>query len=760
MQRFQADRFVDVNDRLATPDSALDQNFLGLETEVQLPIPAVESLHGDAASHSHAEDKLGNFEVQDLMSRFNRHFDGSGTAIAFPIRIDADPYAHGHHSIATVAAQSAASDVPYYIAALISASEAKWPGPDDGPTVVTYSFLTEKPDGAGVDNLSGFAWFSNSARQTVAEAFGLFENVANIQFDLVESGGDIRLGYIDLPPGVGGRSSGVGAPSYLWMNKEAGAPPPPLEAGSSAFTTLLHEIGHAIGLKHPHGGGVGLPEYQDNDQFTLMSYSGHLTMGGTPRTPQLFDVAAVQYLYGANTAHNDGTNIYTWATNEWFIETIWDAGGMDTFNAALQTREVFIDLNPGGFSSIGANGLDSATDNVAIAFNTIIENAIGGAGDDTLHGNAENNILIGMDGDDLLRGMAGDDDLYGRAGNDTLIGSDGNDELFGEDGDDILNGSDGDDQLHGGAGLDTLNGGKGNDHLNGGNGGDELRGGAGADLLEGRFGNDELYGDDGDDLLEGWDGADLLNGGNGNDLMRGQAGSDSLYGGMGNDEAYGGNGNDLVDGEAGADRLFGGNGNDLMQGGAGADIVRGGNGDDLMYGGRHRDLMFGEAGDDELWGDNGNDLLVGGSGADLLRGNQGNDSLHGGNGNDELRGGMGNDTLNGVSNNQVLYGTPPSQYDTLTGGSGADRFVLYAAYLTNPYYLGLGFATLTDFDRTEGDRIVISDNSGYSLGTGNWGGSSQDDTGIYYNGDLIGVVQDTTQVHLFLDFDRVADAIV
>jgi hypothetical protein len=71
-------------------------------------------------------------------------------------------------------------------------------------------------------------------------------------------------------------------------------------------------------------------------------------------------------------------------------------------------------------------------------------------------------------------------------------------------------------------------------------------------------------------------------------------------------------------------------------------------------------------------------------------------------------------------------------------------------------YLGAGYATITDFNRVQGDKIQLFDlvytNNQYSLGTGNWQSSNALDTGVFYKGDLIAVVQDTTNVSFQKDF--------
>src|SRR5262249_12841105 len=104
------------------------------------------------------------------------------------------------------------------------------------------------------------------------------------------------------------------------------------------------------------------------------------------------------------------------------ILTIWDAGGRDTLDVSGFSQNQKIDLTPGHFSSVG-----SLVDNVAIAYGCTIENAIGGAGNDTITGNDADNVLFGGAGNDTLSGGKGNDTLVGAAGNDTLTGGAGND---------------------------------------------------------------------------------------------------------------------------------------------------------------------------------------------------------------------------------------------------------------------------------------------------------------------------------------------
>ncbi|MEG4535386.1 M10 family metallopeptidase, partial [Microcoleus sp. D2_18a_D3] len=435
------------------------------------------------------------------------------------------------------------NNLPYYIDALLPTSQPRWNknSPLGTPVEVTFSFMQTKPESNTWDE---FKPFTAQQQESARQGLKLYSEISNITFKEVSNangGGKIQFGSIDIPD-YAGWSTGVGSAtknSHIWLDKNLANITP----GSSGFTILLHEIGHSLGLKHPHEGAVNMPNYQDNDRFTLMSYNSHPDMPGvTPKTPQLFDVAAVQYLYGANTNTRSGNNTYSWGKDAKFIETIWDGGGTDQISAANQTKDVVIDLVAGGFSSIGANGNANAQNNVAIALGATIENAVGGTGNDNIYGNAVANNI---------RGGLGNDKLYGQSGNDFLSGGSGNDALNGGDGNDILNGD---------SGNDTLKGGKGNDTLNGG------------------LDNDILNGDDGNDILNGGNGNDILNGGNQNDTLNGGLGKDTLNGGNGNDRLMGGDGNDVLTGGDGNDTLIGVNSSEGSPGIQEIDILTGGAG--------------------------------------------------------------------------------------------------------------------------------------------------------------------------------------
>lgn len=285
------------------------------------------------------------------------------------------------------------------------------------------------------------------------------------------------------------------------------------QPGTYHYKVVLHEVGHALGLSH----SWQYLEYKDKNhvlaslKYSVMGYdiptSEHADFGGLyPMTFMLLDILLLQQLYGENMTTRLENNIYGFHSNtgrvayslksieDKLVSCIWDSGGIDTLDFSLYTVNQVINLNEGCFSDIG--GLRS---NISIAYKTIIENAIGGKGDDTLIGNPFDNNLIGGDGNDLF---------YGGDGNDLFYGGSGNDVIYGEMGNDVLYGDDGDDMLIDYYGANMLNGGKGNDRICVAS---MDRGLPGRNIIQGGEGDDEIYLGTGTHRITGGQGNDTFN---------------------------------------------------------------------------------------------------------------------------------------------------------------------------------------------------------------------------------------------------------
>jgi serralysin len=225
-------------------------------------------------------------------------------------------------------------------------------------------------------------------------------------------------------------------------------------------STLIHELGHMLGLGH--GGPYdytkipGTETYVDplTQQFgpydmklwTLMSYvqpgdmaawSGSYPVQGTnwgglqPQTPMMLDILAVQRIYGLPAEsplngdnHHFGFNAnitgdisryYDFSINTHPVVTIWAAGDNNTLDLSLFGTDATINLKPGTFSS--ANGM---ANNIGIAFFTVVGKGIGGSGNDTMYASDVATWLEGGHGSDVLWGGAGNDTLVGGADPDTF----------------------------------------------------------------------------------------------------------------------------------------------------------------------------------------------------------------------------------------------------------------------------------------------------------------------------------------------------
>jgi serralysin len=370
------------------------------------------------------------------------------------------------------------------------------------------------------------------------------------------------------------------------------------QVGNYQYATVMHELGHALGLKHGHtAGGLGnvtLTADRDSLEFSVMtyhSYVGQTLPGytnetyGFAQTFMMYDIAALQHLYGADFSANAGNTVYKWstttgetfvngtgqgapgggATNRIFL-TIWDGGGIDTYDCSNYTSNLRIDLTPGGWSKMSdaqsayLGGGNYARGNVFNALQyygdarSLVENVIGGTGADRIVGNIASNALNGERGNDHLLGGAGNDMLEGGAGSDMVDGGAGTDKA-------VFSGSRSDYRIayRQDGSIEVADGRRGTPD--------------GTDLL---FGIEELQFKNGilnyhgqwrpsTSLIEGTSRHETLLAFSGNDNVFGYAGNDRLYGLAGQDSISGGSGNDLIRGGLDIDYLVGGGGADRFE---------------------------------------------------------------------------------------------------------------------------------------------------------------------------------------------------
>ncbi|MFD3191801.1 M10 family metallopeptidase C-terminal domain-containing protein [Sedimentitalea sp. HM32M-2] len=291
---------------------------------------------------------------------------------------------------------------PSYVEAILvdeDVNRLNLPGTLGSSSFVTFSFATATPDyyEAGSSAYDGFSEFTDAQKEATRNILTSVSDFTGLTF-VEGDGNDAQMVFGTAD--VGGRAfayfptktSANSQAADVWLDSSIKGMS--YDPGTQAFKTLIHEIGHALGLSHPD-----LEFASTTRQHTVMTAYGHPSMDGDVSSYMLYDIAALQYLYGANTAHEAGDTVFDHTMFEGKIRTVWDGGGHDVIDASGATYSVVIDLREGGFSSIDPTG----TNNAGLAHGTVIEDAKGSAFDDVLIGNGADNTLTGGDGADVFK---------------------------------------------------------------------------------------------------------------------------------------------------------------------------------------------------------------------------------------------------------------------------------------------------------------------------------------------------------------------
>jgi len=232
--------------------------------------------------------------------------------------------------------------------------------------------------------------------------------------------------------------------SDLFLDNSTGSPSnAALKDGTYGALTLIHEIGHTLGLEHPgnyngdSGGSTNAPYLtgtEDSTTWTVMSYTDYSDQYYLSFSP--LDIAALHYLYGPSTSARITDDTYQVSTTT--SNFIWDGAGKDTITVANASQATTIYLTPGYWGYIGSKSSTiTAAGQLTVNFGSTIEQLIGSGYSDSLYGNEANNTIDGGAGDDLIEGWYGNDSLVGGLSNDTLNGGVGNDNLDGAGGTDV-----------------------------------------------------------------------------------------------------------------------------------------------------------------------------------------------------------------------------------------------------------------------------------------------------------------------------------
>jgi hypothetical protein len=280
--------------------------------------------------------------------------------------------------------------------------------PGSAKTQMTYTFMTTKPATLDADfpksgQAKSFSPLTDNQKAAALAAFNYISAITNVKFTEDKTGnGNIQMGRYDMSAAAGGQAgmegianlpnnSAVVDKAFVFINSATPSGLGDSTSGSYGWAAMWHELGHAMGLKHPGNYDAGgssvntpfLPTAKDNHQYSIMSYKDNgNTKGANNQSYMLYDVAALQYLYGVNDKGSTAVNgAFKFSNTAPTLSTIYSAKGTDRIDLTGITRSSVVNLNAGTFSSINqlkpnstSNTSYSGNSNVSIAFGSKINN--------------------------------------------------------------------------------------------------------------------------------------------------------------------------------------------------------------------------------------------------------------------------------------------------------------------------------------------------------------------------------------------------
>ena len=320
--------------------------------------------------------------------------------------------------------------LPYWIDAL-TASNANWYSSLVlGTRTMFFTFPATLPGyNDSAEDANGYTPFTDIQKARARDALSYVASVVDLQFletqepaarNTLAFASNIQTGsaaYASFPS-----ADAKGSDIFLQIGKDNQT----LADGTYGALTLIHEIAHALGLKHPFADadatepdGPYLTGVEESTVWTTMSYNSSEQQYRLEL--QALDIAALHYLYGPSPRARTGQDTYTVSATA--PNFIWDGAGIDTLDASGLSQGATIYLSPGWWGHVGSTRGSRITEagQITVNFGTTIENLVGTGFADRLTGNEAGNRISAGAGADTLEGGGGNDELIGGDGLDVAV---------------------------------------------------------------------------------------------------------------------------------------------------------------------------------------------------------------------------------------------------------------------------------------------------------------------------------------------------